>query len=168
MILDIAICVIVFLIGINFPNYFGDFTKVDKKRLKLLFLFHMVIAVVFHLYIAANGGDALRYWEEPKNISVSDIFFMIENSSASAVLFLINYLPSKILQLSFFTGNMCYALFGYIGFVFLYRIINSLFINKAGLERIKMFRISLFPWILFLPNFHFWSSGKSSISNGMF
>lgn len=159
MILDIAICIIVFLIGINLPNYFRDLNSNDKKRLRLLFFYHMAIAVIFHFYVSANGGDAIGYWESPRSMSITEIVSKIENGSASTVIVLINYLPSNVLNLSFLTGNMVYALFGYIGFVFLYRILLSLFSNLAILKGIKLFRVPLFPWILFLPNFHFWSSG---------
>jgi hypothetical protein len=119
----------------------------------------MIIGVAFHFYAVYFGADALDYWEKPKELAFSKIIEIIEQGSASGILYLINYIPSNILNLSFFTGNMCYGLFGYLGFLYIFKISNELFPDLLGLKEFRIFGISLYPWIWFLPNFHFWSSG---------
>lgn len=159
MVLDICITVIVFLVGFNLKNWFGGFSSFEKSVLNKLFFYHMIIGVAFHFYALEYGADALDYWDFPKRLSLNEIMEMIQNGSASGVLYLINYFPANTLNLSFFTGNMCYALFGYVGFVYIFRIIKSLFNNLNILREIRILGIPIYPWIWFLPNFHFWSSG---------
>jgi hypothetical protein len=111
------------------------------------------------------GGDAFYYWEESRIITFSEIIDEIGNGSASGFIYLVNYIPSKTLGLSFFVGNIFYALIGFLGFIYLYRIVKQLFPDGDILKNYKFLGLSIFPWILFLPNLHFWSSGvgKDSI-----
>jgi len=157
--LDICICIIIFLIGFNLKNFFSDFNRADKRWLNGLFLFHFLVAIAFNFYIDANGGDAIKYWNLPKNGSFDDVWFLVVNRRASSFMYLINFVPSNLLQLSFFTGNMIYALLGYLGFIYLFKIIKEIFTNTSVLYSLKIARVPIFPLILFLPNLHFWSSG---------
>ena len=159
MILDICITIIIFLIGFNLKNWFGGFSTFEKRILTKLFFYHFVIGIAFHFFIITNGGDATLYWEFPKLNTFSEIIDVIKSGSASGYLFLINYFPSKILNLSFFTGNMIYTLFGYLGFIFLFKITKEQIPDLDSLKKIKFFRIPIYPWIWFLPNLHFWSCG---------
>ena len=164
-VLNASICILLFLIGFSLPNLFKKLNKEDKKFLKKLFFYHLAIAVLFHFYIVFAGGDAIHYWFTPKEESFQDILNLAKTGNASGVLYLLNYFPAKILNLSFFTGNMLYALLGYIGFIYFYATGKFLLKNFLGNKPIKLLGISLFPWIFFLPNLHFWSSGigKDSI-----
>ena len=135
------------------------FDKIDRKFLKQLFFYHFLIAIAFHFYIANFGGDATYYWEFARDSSLEDIMEIVNRGSATGVLYLINYLPANIFQLSFFTGNMMYALLGYVGFVYIYKTLKDIFGDLRQLFSIKLFGISIHPWIWFLPNLHFWSSG---------
>jgi len=165
MVLDICVCILVFLVGFNLKHFFSGFSRKDKKILTWLFFYHFTVAGVFHFYTSSFGGDALYYWSEPKNMSLMEVVGLIKRGSATGSIYLINYVPSKLLQLSFFTGNMLYALVGYVGFIYLYKMVLHIFDNKFELSKIKLLSFSLIPWILFLPNLHFWSSGvgKDSI-----
>lgn len=159
ILLDISIVIIIFLIGFNLKNFFKDFDEKDKSILNKLFFWHFFIAIGFHFYIQNFGGDAIYYWNSTKTDSLDEILSYAQRGSAAAILQLINYIPSRLLSLSFFTGNMLFALLGYAGFVYLYRIIKHVIPDRALLSQIKLMRIPLFPWLLFLPNIHFWSSG---------
>jgi len=159
MVLDICITVIVFLVGFNLKNWFRGFSSFEKNVLNKLFFFHMIIGVAFHFYALKFGADATSYWDIPKEISLAEVINIIKNGSASGILYLINYFPSNTLNLSFFVGNMCYALVGFIGFIYIFKIIKSLFNNLNTLREIRILGIPIYPWIWFLPNFHFWSSG---------
>src|SRR5690606_35468840 len=155
----ICITIIVFLVGFNLKNWFVDFSRTERKILSKLFFYHFLIAIAFHFYISHFGGDATDYWEAPKLLSFTDVINLARNGSASAILYLINYFPSNTLGLSFFVGNMIYALFGYLGFIYIFRIVKSQFPNLSDFDNIKLLGLPIFPWIWFLPNFHFWSSG---------
>ncbi len=159
ILLDISICTIVFLIGFNLKNAFPSFTKSDKRFLNNLFFFHFAVAIAFNFLVANGGGDAVVYWNFSKDNSLAVIINVIERGSASGVIYLINYIPSHVLDLSFFTGNMIYALIGYLGFIYLYSITKSFSKDVSVYSQFKIFGISIFPWIWFLPNLHFWSSG---------
>ncbi|NNM23635.1 MAG: hypothetical protein HKO54_08770 [Flavobacteriaceae bacterium] len=157
--LDICVTVIVILLGFNLKNFFRSFNKRERRFLDRLFAFHFFIAVVFHFYISKFGGDAVYYWDAPKNIPLATIWDMVNSLKASGVIYLLNYFPSTVLELSFFTGNMIYALIGYIGFIYILLAIKRLVGNTEELYDLKILNIRIFPWIWFLPNFHFWSSG---------
>ncbi|MEZ4874793.1 MAG: hypothetical protein R2793_04920 [Flavobacteriaceae bacterium] len=157
--LDITLCTIIVLIGINLGKLYGGFSPKERKWLLLLFLFHLCITLVFNFYVSANGGDAVKYWNLPKAHSFQEIWGLVVNRRASSFIYFMNYVPSHTLDLSFFTGNLLYSTFGFLGFVYLFKMCKELFPNTEKLYGLRFFGIPLFPWIFFLPNLHFWSSG---------
>jgi hypothetical protein len=157
--LDICITVIIFLIGFNLKNLFSSFNSSEKRILNQLFFYHFAIAIAFHFYIYNFGGDASYYWDAPKTMSLTTIVDLVKTGSASGVIYLINYIPSNVFQLSFFTGNMLYACLGYFGFLYFFKTIQYIFGDFSELKKLRILGIRWFPWIWFLPNLHFWSSG---------
>ncbi len=157
--LDICFTVILILVGVNLKKLFSDFTKDEKKFLNRLFYYHLAITVLFHLYISYDGGDAIHYWVAPQTIPLAEIWGMVREHYATGIVYFINYFPSKVLQLSFFTGNLMYSTLGFLGFIFIFKIIKKLINDKETLFNLKLAKIKIYPWIWFLPNFHFWSSG---------
>lgn len=157
--LDITICIIVLVIGFNLKFIFRSLDKRDHRFLNKLFAFHILISLAFAFLVSQNGGDAQLYWSFPKDNSWADIMDVVQRGSASGIIYSINYIPSKILDLSFYTGNICYGLLGHLGFVYFYMLLKSLFGDTKKLHGIKAFRIPIYPLIWFLPNLHFWSSG---------
>ncbi len=157
--LDISICTIIFLIGYNLKNIFSSFTKSDRRFLNKLFFFHFMVAIAFNFVVVTGGGDSVVYWNFPKYNDLDAVIGVIEKGSASGVIFLLNYFPSKVLDLSFFTGNILYALLGYMGFIYLYKITRTVCPDVSRFSGFKIFGIPIFPWVFFLPNLHFWSSG---------
>ena len=158
--LDIIVCIILFIIGINLKNCFQSFDAYDKRILTWLFLWHIAVGIGYFFYILmTGGGDAWGYWDIPKNEGWNVILSTIQNDSASGYVFLLNYFPSKVLNLSFFTGSMMYVLLGYAGFVFLYKIIQENIPDYKVLENVRVLHIPIFPYFLFLPNINFWTAG---------
>ncbi len=158
--LDVIVCVLVFITGFNFKNRVSGFNAYDKKILTWLFFWHIAIGIGYVAYISASGGgDAFGYWDAPKDGGWDIVTSSIKNGSASGYVFLLNYFPSKVLDLSFFTGSMLYVLLGYAGFVFLYKIIKENIPNYLLLKKVKVLQIPVFPYFLFLPNLNFWTSG---------
>jgi hypothetical protein len=157
--LDIPICLLVFIFGINFKNKFQDLNKQDKKTLNNLFFFHVFIGVVFYFYIQTRG-DALYYWMHPKDITFNELWNdILSRSYASDYIYLFNYFFSNTLNLSFFTGSMIYCMLGYIALTYFYVILKRVVPNYQFLSKLTIINVPVFPFFFFFPNLHFWSSG---------
>lgn len=166
ILLDIFVCLTILIVGFNLKKLFKKLDKKDYALLNKIFIYHFLIAVVFSFYILYFGGDAIHYWETPKELTIEELVFLaIYGKSGTVSIAIFNYLPSRILGLSFFTGNMMYALLGYLGFIYFLILLKSSVQKPDDLKKIKIAGISVFPLLFFLPNLHFWSSGigKDSI-----
>lgn len=160
---DVLVCFFVLLWGYKFQNRFILFNNFDRRLLNKLFLYHILVGVLFFLYIMDSGGDSTNYWFVTyyDNYTFEDIIYKMtaNKGSATGYMLLLNYIPAKILGLSFFTGSLIYTVMGFMGFVYMYAIIKENIPEIHLLKRIKIFTIPIFPLLLFLPNLHFWSSG---------
>ncbi|MEO9012773.1 MAG: hypothetical protein ABI266_06120 [Ginsengibacter sp.] len=150
---------IIFIFGYNLKDRFKEFDAKDKTLLGRMFFYHMAFGVAYYFYIGGQGGDAEMYWGFPKKFIFSDIWLYYRGSGASRFVATLNYFPAHILDLSFFSGFMLYAFMGYIGWIYFYRVLKENVPDFTYLSRYKIFGFSIFPWILFLPNLHFWSAG---------
>lgn len=163
MIVFDVIFILAFLaLGYNFKKYFKIFGSYDNSILNKLFIFHIVVSVAFYRFVLSDGGDALIYWflsDDFKFFDFGDVINLISNGSATGIILLLNYIPAKILNLSFFTGNIMYAVIGYMGFVYFYAFIRENIPSIYNLRITKIFGVAIFPFLFFLPNLHFWSSG---------
>ena len=157
--LDFSICLIVAIAGYNLKLLFKSFNRSDRQLLDLLWTYHLMVAIAFHFYIENFGGDAINYWGFPKQMTFDQIISYLGDRTASATVFLINYLPSNLLELQFITGNLLYALFGYLGFIYLLLILKEQHPDLRSIKSVKIVGLVVFPLFLFLPNFHFWSGG---------
>ena len=111
--LDVIVCILLFIAGISLKHRVRGFNAYDKRILTWLFYWHIVVGIGFIVYLnGSGGGDALGYWNAPKDGGWDLVESSIASGSASGYIFLINYFPSKILDLSFFTGSMMYVLLG--------------------------------------------------------
>jgi hypothetical protein len=154
-VLDISLIIIFLFLGFKVKYLFkSQLDSSDNKTLNLLWVYHIVICAAFYFYVLANGGDAIAYWTE---FEVNPSMTMIDYFSlgfGTYFMFVLNYIPSKIFELSFITGSVGYALIGYIGFLFFYIIFKQRIAYNS-----RLFQVNLFPFILFLPNLHFWTAG---------
>ncbi|QNJ98945.1 hypothetical protein ALE3EI_2407 [Constantimarinum furrinae] len=153
--LDICLIIILLFLGFKAKYLFRhQLDKSDSKTLNLLWAYHLVICVAFYFYVLANGGDAITYWTEFEvnpNMTMADYFSL---GFGTYFMYVLNYIPSKLFELSFLTGSVAYALLGYIGFLFFYVIFKQRIAFNS-----KLFQLNLFPFIFFLPNLHFWTAG---------
>src|SRR6478672_11387764 len=81
-----------------------------KKDLNKLFIYHIFFTCVFTFYIISFGGDSLSFWNfhlQQVNITSGNMFDYYGIGS-TFVLFL-DYIPSRIFRLSYFTGNFLYG-----------------------------------------------------------
>lgn len=162
IVFDFIFITLSLIIGFNFKNRFKIFNDYDKSLLNKLFVYHIFFSILFFTIITVQGGDATNYWFktfEYQYFDFNDVIEMINSRTATGSMLLINYLPAKILQISFFTGNIIYGVLGYMGFVYFYVVIKKNIPRLYELKNSKLFQLPIFPIILFLPNLHFWSSG---------
>ena len=157
--LDVLICFLILMFGINFKKKFKGLNLRDKKILDYLFYFHTLVGVIFYFYIIGRG-DAVYYWMRTKELTLNVLWYNLLNQGhASDFIYFFNYLFSNTLDLSFFTGSILYTVLGYIGLVYFYLILKKIVPNYHYLRKLKILNISVFPFYLFFPNLHFWSCG---------
>lgn len=149
---DICFIPLIFLAGHVIVNRVVRTYQVEEHRRYLirLFYYHIFFSLLFGWYVVNYGGDAVGYWRNPfRGIAWLDL----HHTGTPYIRFLV-YPFSTIFGLSYWTGTLLFSLFGFGGFVFIYlTIIRFVNVNPT------MFGVKLFPWILFLPNMHFWSAG---------
>jgi len=162
MIFDFVFCFIILIFGYRFIYNFKLFTRHDVKIIKRLYFYHLLVGLGFYLFIIKNGGDSTNYWfatYDYRFYDFEDVWGKVAKGSATGYLLLINYIPAKVIGLSFFSGSILYTVIGFLGFIYFYALIKSQIPNIYYLKKTKVFGVSIFPFMLFLPNLHFWSSG---------
>jgi hypothetical protein len=113
-----------------------------------------VISLLFGVYVSVNGGDAIGYWRVFAKYDASDFTIWTYYQTGTPFVRFLIYPFSYLLNLSYWTGTLLFALVGFLGFVFLFLTLHrTLSLNP------RLLGVKLFPWILFLPNMHFWSGG---------
>lgn len=159
--MDYIIIPILLIFGFGLKSNFRIFSAKDHILLDQLFFYHMIMSFIFYIYIQRFGGDSQGYWRLAGELDLNDNWQTIITGKASAshYMFLINYIPANLLNLDFFSGCILYGLLGYWGIIFLLATLKELFPLLHDLKKIKLLNFSIFPSILFLPNFHFWSAG---------
>lgn len=156
--MDIFFNVFLFFIGYLFINSFKNKLSPNNLRtLKLLALFHVVFGTYYCFF---GNGDSVGYWNQSKVMSYNDFLYSIKEDQGTYFIYALNYYPSNLLGLSYFTGTMLYSLIGFIGLTYFYIISIELIPNNP-----KFKGYYLFPLLFFLPNLHFWSCavGKDSL-----
>ena len=154
--LDIALIIILLLGGLGFVRFSKapELTDKDKKSLNFLWLFHLLFSFLFFVYTRSNPADANGYWRIAKNASWDDVGIFLNNGPGTNFIYALNYIPSHVLDLHIFTGTMIYSFLSFIGFVLLFRLANTLIPYNTSI-----FGVPIFPYIFFLPGFHFWTVG---------
>jgi hypothetical protein len=130
-------------------------SKRIKRDLNNLFFYHIFFTCVFTFYIKSFGGDSQSYWNfhlQQVDITSGNMFDYYGIGS-TFILFL-DYIPSRIFKLSYFTGNFLYGCLGFIGVRYLYILFrDSLSVN------LKILGFKVIPFLFYLPNLHFWAAG---------
>ncbi len=126
--------------------------------LRKLFLYHIFFGLYNYFYL---GSDPIRYWALAKNISFQEFVTYCTEKSGTYFMLAIDYYPSQILGLSYFTGTMMYTTIGFIAIAYFYIVALELVPYNS-----KFKGYDLFPLLFFLPNLHLWSctAGKDTIS----
>ncbi|MGE0590155.1 MAG: hypothetical protein AB7O48_16370 [Cyclobacteriaceae bacterium] len=155
-VIDILFSVLILMTG----HWVVDFTTLrfglrpHRRLLIRLFYYHLVISLLFGVYVVVNGGDSVGYWTNHREYESSN--FSIWNLFKSGTLFIrfLTYPFSYLMGLSFWSGCTLFSLVGFLGFIFFF-----LTVTRTVSYNPVIFGVGLFPAVLFLPNMHFWSGG---------
>lgn len=145
-------------LGFLFINSFkSSLSKYDISTLQKLFVYHLVFGTYYCFFIQ---GDAIGHWNYSKSITYEHFIYLITKERGTYFSYALNYFPSNVLGLSYFTGTMLYSLLGFIGLTYFYIIVKKLIPYNS-----KFKGYYLFPGLFFLPNLHFWSCavGKDTL-----
>lgn len=159
--LDFIFSIIIFLMGFIFIDSNKRYlTKYDQLVLKRIWVYHLFFSILYYFYSRTNSADSNGYWRVAKEATESDLFYFISQGAGTKFMYVLNYFPAKIINLSIFTGIIFYSFLSFLGFYYFYRIIIDLVPYNS-----KFIKFNLFPLVLFLPNLHFWTvgTGKDTI-----
>lgn len=121
-----------------------------------LFCYHLLFAYISYRYVAANGGDAVRYWfsgEDLADKKWTDFLHV-----GTDVVKLITFPMVKYLKFSPLMGFFCFSLWSYLGIYKLWKLLQTIVADhKTGLVAVMV--------LMALPNLHFWTSviGKEAV-----
>lgn len=153
--LDIVISILFIILGFVFIAFQANgLTKSNLKQLRWLWVIHLFFSFIFYVYTRTNSADTNGYWKVAKQSSFEDLIYYIERGFGTSMMYIVNYLPANILDLSVFSGIIIYAFIGFLGIYFIFKICLDLIPYNSS-----WFGINLFPALLFFPSIHFWSSG---------
>lgn len=156
--MNVFITVLIFVLGYLFIQSFASrLSEENMVMLKKLFLLHIIFGAYFCFFVQ---GDAVGYWKQAKVMAYTDFIYSLTEAQGTYFMYALNYYPSNILDLSYFTGTMIYSLIGFIGLTYFYVIAVELIPNNPEFKGYY-----LFPLLFFLPNLHFWSCavGKDTL-----
>lgn len=153
--LVLALCnlPILYFLGTIWKN--EGYHQLERILLMLLWMVHFTFSIFFANYILQRGGDSLGLWKLTADTSQYSQSWMGYFGVNTFFIQWINYLPSKVLGLSYWSGTFIYSTLSFAGLVLLFFSFRH-FIHKH--------KDSLsFPFILYLPLFlpglHFWTGG---------
>lgn len=134
-----------------------------ELHLHYLLLYHLFFSLFFTWYILTFGGDSQGYWRfgmEQVLVRGEESWFTYWGTSTTFILWLC-FIPSKVLGLSYISGNILFGFLGFIGIRYIFIMVATLFPTNF-----KVLNISLFPYVFYFLNLHFWTAGvgKDAIS----
>lgn len=153
--LDISISILFVILGFVFIAFQANVLgKLALKHLRLLWCFHLLFSLIFYVYTRSNPADVNGYWRVAKESSLSDLGVYLSKGLGTNVMYLFNYIPAHMLDLSIFSGIVIYAFLSFLGIYYIYKIYIDLVPTNTNI-----LGLYIFPLVLFLPSLHFWSAG---------
>jgi len=151
--------IIIMLLGFYSISFFkNDLRSSDAKVLRWLWVYHLFFGFIFaHFFV----GDANFYWEVASNMDFQEFVDGLTTKFGTFFIFSFNYFPASVLKMSYLSGTLLHAYFGFLGLCCIYCLLVKLIPKNSYIGKIK-----IFPLLMFLPNLHFWtvSVGKDSTS----
>lgn len=129
----------------------------NLSTLKQLYFYHLLFGIYYHFFVF---GDSIGYWRHPKTMTIDDFLYAFNEEQGTYFVYALNFIPSNILGLSYFTGTIMYSVLGFIGLAYFYKTAIDTIPNNPQYKG-----YNLFPILFFLPNLHFWSCavGKDTL-----
>ena len=122
-----------------------------RRSLDRLYVYHCIFTLLFPLL----PGDAIGYWKFTfQQIVVHSDYMWDYFGTGTVFLLFLDFIPAKVLGLSFLTGNFLYGALGFIGLRYLF-----LLYTKSLDVNVRILNVKVIPYIFYLPNVHFWSAG---------
>jgi len=150
--MDFAFLLLILVMSYIFLEQFRNkISENNYTNLGYLLLYHFIYGIYYCLFVS---GDSVGYWRNPKNITYEEFIHFFKEDQGTYFIIALNYLPSNVLNLSYFSGTMIYTLIGFVGVTYFYVIAIELIPKNS-----KIYGYYLFPFLFFLPNLHFWSCG---------
>jgi hypothetical protein len=156
--MDVLFTLIFIFIGFLFINSFKNkLSENNYRTLQQLYFFHILFGIYYCFFVL---GDSVGYWRQPKLMSYTNFIHFFNEEQGTYFIYALNYIPSNILDLSYFTGTIMYSIIGFIGLTYFYIVAIDTIPNNP-----KYMGYNLFPLLFFLPNLHFWSCavGKDTL-----
>ena len=117
----------------------------------IISIYHFFFTIISYNYYLKNDGDASLYWFLKKS-TITKSWFDFLNFGTDAFMF-INYPLTKFLHFPIFFGFVIYSIIGLLGIFQFYKLIKT----WIG-EKLFFLGINIIPFLLFMPNLHFWTS----------
>jgi hypothetical protein len=139
---------------VNFPKQTSD-----RGFLVLLLIYHLAFSFLFTWYLGENRGDAIAYWNlRAEEVSHPERWFSHWGTRSYFIQWL-NFIPSHMLGLPLWFGNVWYSLASFAGMVLLFDLVKKT-LNESQKSNFLLY------FIFLMPNLHFWTSavGKESLS----
>lgn len=148
--MDFIAFLIIVVAGFGVANIFrNELSEGALLNLKKIWPYHILFGLYFCFFVK---GDASGYWLRASELTPAGFIVGFTEAKGTYFMYSFNYLPAKVLGLSYFVGAMLYTLLGYIGICFFYVTAYKLIPYNSEYKGYK-----LFPLLFFLPNLHFWS-----------
>lgn len=156
--LGVFFLILIFL-GLNqiiFSAYQKRHSFFDKKKMNILYLYHLIFYGIYTWYAFNNPSDSKNYFREVSNHEGS--WFSLFGTDTTFINF-ISY-PFYSIGFTYDMLMVTFAWMGYLGFVYAY-----MFFREKIPVKISVFKMDLLSLILFFPNMHFWTAslGKGSL-----
>ncbi len=126
-----------------------------ELHLHYLLFYHVFFSMFFTWYIRSFGGDSYGYWVfGMEQVIIRDPTWMSYWGESTKFILWLCYFPSRILGLSYLTGNILFGFLGFIGIRYIFVMVADLFPMNY-----KVLNLELFPTVFYFLNLHFWSAG---------
>jgi hypothetical protein len=141
------------------PAFCKRYPFIKPKTIYYLFFYHYVFGIIYYLYATFNASDSRAYYVKIVTDYRGPDWLSFYGTSTTFIEFL-GYPLIRFMGLTYESMMVVFCYFGFIAFsIFL------VFFRENIKTQIKIFRMDAVLFIMFLPNFHFWTAsfGKGSV-----
>jgi len=156
--MDFLFTIVFILLGFLFVNSFKNkLSQSNLATLRQLYVYHLFFGIYYYFFVF---GDSIGYWRQAKLMTFDSFLYSFKEEQGTYFIYALNFIPSNILGLSYFTGTIMYSVIGFVGLAYFYLTAIDTIPNNPEYKG-----YNLFPLLFFLPNLHFWSCavGKDSL-----